>query len=94
MERVRCLLKGAELDKTVWAEAVNTTVYLKNWSPTIAVRYSTPEGEWSGEKLSVTHLQIFGCKAFVQIPDVNASFSDMKKISKVTNYSSMKVRKY
>jgi hypothetical protein len=46
----------AGLSKRFWAEAVNTMVYLKNRSPTVAVKDMTPEGAWSRRKVDVTHL--------------------------------------
>ena len=33
VEKARCLLFDAQFDKQLWAEAVNTAVYLKNRSP-------------------------------------------------------------
>jgi len=52
-----------------WAEAVNTSVYLKNRSPTRAVLGQTPEETWSGRKSDVSHLRIFGSQAFLHVPD-------------------------
>jgi transposase InsO family protein len=42
VERAKCLLFEAELDKSFWAEAVNTAVYLKNRSPASGLGQMTP----------------------------------------------------
>uniref|UniRef100_A0A803PS03 Retrovirus-related Pol polyprotein from transposon TNT 1-94 n=1 Tax=Cannabis sativa TaxID=3483 RepID=A0A803PS03_CANSA len=38
IERVRCMLKGASLDRTFWGEAVKTTCYLINRCPSVPLR--------------------------------------------------------
>lgn len=78
VEKVRSIIYDAGLEKKFWAEAVNTIVYLKNRSPTIALVNETPEEAWCKEKPSVNHLRIFGCKAFVQIPKSQRRKLDMK----------------
>lgn len=67
MEKSRCMLQEATLGTQYWAEAVNTAVYLKNRSPTIAVRDCTPEEKWTNRKVSVSHLIIFGCIAYAHV---------------------------
>jgi transposase InsO family protein len=62
VEMARSLLKAKELPNQYWAEAVATSVYLLNISPTKAVLNQTPFEAWRGIKPSVSHLRIFGCK--------------------------------
>ncbi|CAJ2647424.1 unnamed protein product [Trifolium pratense] len=69
MNMVRCMLSERSVPKTFWPEAVNWSVYLLNRSPTFAVKDVTPEEAWSGIKPSVSHFKIFGCIAYVHIPD-------------------------
>lgn len=64
VEKARCMLLDAGLDQRFWAEAVNTAVYLKNRSPTKAVRDTVPESKWSNKKVNMTHLRTFGCLAY------------------------------
>lgn len=66
MEKARCMLQEAGLKQQYWAEAVNTAVYIKNRSPTIAVKGVTPEEKWTNKKVSISHLRIFGCIAYAQ----------------------------
>lgn len=67
MEKARCMLQDAGLDKQFWAEAVKTAVYIKNRTPTKAVMGVTPEEKWSGKKVDVSHLRIFGCLAYALV---------------------------
>lgn len=64
MEKARCMLQDAGLDKKFWAEAVNAAVYLKNRSPTKAVMGVVPEEKWSSRKVDVRHIRVFGCVAY------------------------------
>ena len=45
-----------------------TVVYLKNRSPTKYLEHKTPFEAFYGFKPKVSHLRIFGCKAFAHIP--------------------------
>ncbi len=48
---------------------MNMTVYIKNRCPTKALDSKTPQEAWSGKKPDVSHLRVFGCKAFAHVPD-------------------------
>lgn len=63
VEMARCMLISSKLPESLWAEAVNTAVYLRNRSPT-SLLMKTPYEMWSGVKPAVYHLRIFGCRAF------------------------------
>ena len=49
-------------------EALSIAAYLRNRSPTKAVKGMTPYEAWTGEKPKVDHLRTFGCQAFVHVP--------------------------
>lgn len=68
VEKARCLLQEANLDDKMWAEAINTAVYLKNRSPHKAVKDKTPEEKWTEEKVDLKHLKVFGCIAQAHVP--------------------------
>lgn len=57
----RSLLKAKGLSNSFWAEAVVTTVYLFNISPTKAVMKKISFEAWSGRKPLVSHLKVFDC---------------------------------
>lgn len=66
--KVRCMLVESGLPKNVWAEAVNTAVYIINRSPASAVQFKIPEEIWCGKEVSVRHLRVFGSKCVIHIP--------------------------
>ncbi|KAK2985746.1 hypothetical protein RJ640_005446 [Escallonia rubra] len=51
------------------ASLVDCAVYLSNRCPTRSVWNQTPQEAWSGYKLSVSHLKVFGSIAYVHVPD-------------------------
>lgn len=67
-KKVRCMLSKSRLDKRFWTEAMNTAIYLKNRSPTDAVKDAVPEEIWSGSKIDISNLKIFECRAQVHVP--------------------------
>ena len=62
------MLGESSLPKNLWAEAVNTAVYLINRSPASAVNFEIPEEIWCARNVSVNHLKVFGSKCVIHIP--------------------------
>jgi len=62
------MLSHAKLPHKFWTEALSTAVYLRNVSPTKAVKGMTPFEAWTGKKPNVKHLRIFGCAAYAHVP--------------------------
>ena len=60
MSCVRSMLKEKRLPLELWAEAVNTCIYVLNCFFTKSLENSTPYEKWSGRKPSVEHLGVFG----------------------------------
>ena len=70
MEAARSMMTHAGLPDKFWAEAVDTAAYLRNRTPTTAIRgYRTPYEVWYGERPNIGHLKVFGCVAYALIPD-------------------------
>ena len=67
METVRSMLANAKLPQKFWAEALSTAAYLRNRSPTKAVKQMTPFEAWTNEKPNVEHLRVFGCDAYSHV---------------------------
>lgn len=78
VERARCLLFEEDLDKSFWAEAVNTAVYLINRTPAASLGMMTPFEKWTGRKPDLSHVRIFGSKVMVHVPKVNRHKWDKK----------------
>jgi transposase InsO family protein len=68
LNKVRAMLKQSGLSDRFWGEALKTAVYLKNLSPTKALKGMVPYHAWTGVKPNVEHLKVFGCSAYVHIP--------------------------
>ena len=68
VETARSMLAEAKLPRRFWAEALATAVYLRNRSPTTAVKGMTPFEALTGEKPRVDTLRVFGCLAYAHIP--------------------------
>ena len=62
------MLVHAKLPQKFWVEALNSTVYLHNRSPTKALEGLTPYEAWTGSKPDVSNLKCFGCTAYGHIP--------------------------
>ncbi len=70
--------KGFDLE--FWAEAVNIVVHIKNQCPTKALESKTPQEAWTSRKFDVSHLRVFGCKAFAHILDGKESKLESKSM--------------
>lgn len=68
VEKARCMIFDAQLQKKFWAEAANTAVYLKNRSPTTALNNITPYEAWHGKKPDLSNVRVFGSPVMVHIP--------------------------
>ena len=78
MEKERIMLSGTVLGQEFWAEAMETTCYLVNRSPSSALEDKTPNEVWIGKKPSLSHLRVFGCDAYVHVPKEKRTKLDNK----------------
>jgi len=87
IEMAKCMLLDAGLSLQYWGEAVMTAVYLQNRLPTKATD-KTPFELWNGEKPDLSHIRIFGCKAFAYIPkEKRTKFDDRATEAVLVGYS-------
>jgi hypothetical protein len=56
-----------DIPMCLWAEAAMTVVYVQNQLSHSALGFKTPEEMFTGKKLEVSHLKIFGCPMFIHI---------------------------
>jgi len=78
VEITRAMLNEKNLPNYFWAKAVATTVYIMNRTPTSAVHGMTLEEKFTCEKPDVSHLRVFGCIAYVHVPEEKRSKLDPK----------------
>ena len=80
MDNVRATLYHAKLPLFLWAEAVATVVYVRNVCPTSSFKGVTPHERFFSVKPDVGHLRVFGCTAFVHVPDEKRRKLDAKSV--------------
>ena len=78
MESTRSMLSHAQMPNEFWAEAVNTSVYVRNRSPTTALNGITPYECLLKKKPDVSNLRVFGCVTYVHIPENQRKKLDAK----------------
>lgn len=66
--KARAMLLDACLPAALWAETVNTAVYLHSLSPSRAIGNKSPHEMLYGTKPTLDHLRRFGCVAYKRIP--------------------------
>ena len=64
VERTIALMHSERLPTGLWAEVMDTVVYLKNRSPSRALKRSTPFEALTGERPNLSHLRVVGCAAW------------------------------
>lgn len=64
MEKARSMMNHFDLPTSLWEDAVQVSVYLKNRTPTRILEMATPYELWTGEKPSIEHYRVFGCCAY------------------------------
>ncbi|KAH9761191.1 hypothetical protein KPL70_000407 [Citrus sinensis] len=70
LEKVRCILSNAGLDKKFWAETVSYASHLVNRLPSAAIGGKTPMEMWSGKHAQdYDSLRVFGCPAYYHVKD-------------------------
>lgn len=68
MESARSMLHSRDVPQYLWAEAVNTAVYLLNRTPNSLCMDKTPYEKWMGKRPSLSHARVFGCEAYSLLP--------------------------
>jgi len=70
------MLNDKNLPNYFWAEAITIAMYIMNRTPIEVVHGMTPEEKFTGKKLDVSHLRVFGCIAYVHVHDEKRSKLD------------------
>lgn len=69
MDMAKSILRGKHLPNELWSEVVSTTIYILNICSTKKLEGITLEEYWSGVKLSLNHLKVFGFIAHRHVLD-------------------------
>ena len=81
VEMARAMLSDTGLPNAYWGDAILYTTHVLNRVPTRTITESlTPHEVFTGNKLSIAHLRIFGCKAHIHVPDEKQHKLDTKSV--------------
>ena len=80
LDKARCLIVDSNLQKKFWREAINTAAYLSNRLPKRCLGGKTPEELWTGVKPNLSHLRIFGSKAYAHVEKHEMGKMDQKAV--------------
>ena len=69
LDIVRSMLKSKRMPTEFWAVAVQCAIYVQNRCPHAKLDDQTPQEAWSRQKLTVSHLKVFGSVAYAHLPD-------------------------
>lgn len=69
VECARTMLHFTNLPRMLWAEAVNTAVYILNRITCTQTPGTTPYEIWTEKKQDLSQIRIFGSEAFVHVPN-------------------------
>jgi len=67
VESARTMLQAKGLPVKLWAEAINTAVYILNRAAIKTDMITTPYEAWNFKKPELSHIRIFGSSAFVHM---------------------------
>jgi len=69
VECARMMMEAKSVSKQMlWAEIINTTVYLLNRTPSRREPETTPFEFWTDRKPSVKHFRVFGVNSYMHVP--------------------------
>jgi hypothetical protein len=80
MNMVRSMLSYSDLPVKLLMEALTIAVHILNWVPNKYV-LKTPYELWTGRKLSLRHLRVWGCGAEAKVFNTNIRKLDPKIVS-------------
>ncbi|KZV50819.1 hypothetical protein F511_09877 [Dorcoceras hygrometricum] len=87
LDRTRGMLNTAGLAKSFWAEAVKTTCYVINRSPSVAIDLKTPMEVWTGQPADYSRVHTFGSPVYVLYNEQERSKLDSKNPESVSSWA-------
>jgi transposase InsO family protein len=90
----RAMLNEKNLPNYFWVEAVATAMYIMNRTPIVTVHGMTPEEKSTCKKPDVSHLIVFGCIAYVHVPDEKRSKLNPKAVKCIFIGYSLEKKRY
>ncbi|MCO5576686.1 hypothetical protein L7F22_030501 [Adiantum nelumboides] len=82
----RALMSEKNISPCFWAETASIVAYTMNMILTAAVHDMTPREKFTGKKPDVSHFTVFGCIAYVHVPEELRTKLDLET-EKCVDYS-------
>jgi len=79
VKMARTMMRHKDVDQDLWADAIKTSVYIKNRVTSQALLVGkTPHGLWTGNKPNVSHMRVFGSTCWVVLhkSHIDGKFGD------------------
>jgi hypothetical protein len=80
MDMVRTMLSYSTLPISLWMEALKTALHILNRVPSKSVP-KTPYEMWTGRKLTLNYLHVWGCPAEAKLFNPSIGKLDLKTVS-------------
>ncbi|SPO25882.1 uncharacterized protein UTRI_03247 [Ustilago trichophora] len=68
-DMVRSMLAHAQLPNSLWGDAMRYAAWIKDRTPTRALKDKTPYEAFHGRKPNLEGARIFGCRAWIRVPE-------------------------
>ena len=94
LEKMRCMKLQAGLSKSFWIDTVDAACYLINQSPHTRLEGEILEEKWSGKKVELGHLRVFGCTAYMHIAAGEQSKLDARSKKMIFQGYLWRVKRY
>jgi hypothetical protein len=69
LDKIRAMMTNACIPESYWEFAIQTAVHVYNRTPMRRIGWKSPFELWYGAKPDVSRLRVFGCGAYVFIPE-------------------------
>ena len=79
-DMVRSMVSNTNFPEYFWSEALKMAAYILSWAPRKVVP-NTPFELWTGRKLSLVHLCIWGCPSEIRIYSPKVRKWDLRIVS-------------
>lgn len=73
---VSSFLKEMKLPSMFWGKAIRHSVCVLNRLPTRALTEESLYEAWMGNKPDISHLRVFGCVAYMKVPNITTTNLD------------------
>jgi len=81
VDRARTMMIEAGLATKYWQHAMSTAAHVTNRIPSAANGHRSPYELWTGQLPELGHLRVFGCRAYVHVPDERRRKFDAKAVA-------------